>query len=319
MKHKALIGFEIDEYPEIRIFQDYFDCDFCEYSEDYFIKNISKYTILVPHLYINHNAKLIDKAVNLKYIFTPSTGTNHLNVTAIKKNNIKFSCLSDDADFIKEISSTAELAWLLILAANRKILPLTNRVLSDRSWKNNDIRGSQLKNKTIGIIGFGRLGKMIYKYARSFDMNIIIYDNDKSSLIGFEKHETDFNNLIKQSDIITLHPKLNETSFEMINKSALDKMKDGVVIVNTSRGDVINSHDLLNSLKSGKVGFAALDVLKNEFDSGKIPNDPLIEFALEKDNSNKILITPHAGGATLDAHDIVFKHVAKALRKQADE
>ena len=78
-------------------------------------------------------------------------------------------------------------------------------------------------------------------------------------------------------------------------------------------------HDLLDSLKSGKVGFAALDVLKNEFDSGKIPNDPLIEFALEKDNSNKILITPHAGGATLDAHDIVFKHVAKALRKQADE
>jgi len=314
MKHKALIGFDINEYPEVEIFQEYFDCDFLEYSENYFSKNISKYTILVPHLYLNLTSELIDKADNLEYLFTPSTGTNHIDLQAIQNNNIKFFCLSDDSEFIKEISSTAELAWLLILAANRKIISLSRRVLTEKSWKNNDIRGSQLRNKTIGIIGFGRLGKMIYNYARSFEMNILIYDIDETAVLGFQKSATDFSDILKYSDIITLHPKLNDTSFEMIDKDALDQMKDGVIIINTSRGDVINSNDLLAALKSGKVKFAALDVLKNEFDSGKIPNDPLIKFALEQGNADKILITPHSGGATLDAHKIVFKYVAKTLR-----
>ena len=168
MMHKALIGFDINEYPEIEIFQKYFECDFCEYNEDYFIKNISKYTILVPHLYLDLSSKLIGQANNLKYLFTPSTGTNHIDLQAVKENDINFYCLSDNADFISEISSTAELAWLLILSANRKIIPLNRRVISENSWKNNDIRGNQLKNKTIGIIGFGRLGKMVYEYAKSF-------------------------------------------------------------------------------------------------------------------------------------------------------
>ena len=319
MMHKALIGFDINEYPEIEIFQKYVECDFCEYNEDYFIKNISKYTILVPHLYLDLSSKLIGQANNLKYLFTPSTGTNHIDLQSVKENDINFYCLSDNADFISEISSTAELAWLLILSANRKIIPLNRRVISENSWKNNDIRGNQLKNKTIGIIGFGRLGKMVYEYAKSFDMNILIYDIDENSVLGFENHVIDFDGLIKSSDVITLHPKLNETSFEMINRRSIKLMKDGVIIINTSRGDVINSEDLLSSLESGKVGFAALDVLKNEFHSGKLPNDPLIEYALDQNNSDKILITPHAGGATLDAHKVVFKHVAKTLRDKIYE
>ena len=319
MMHKALIGFDINEYPEIEIFQKYFECDFCEYNEDYFVKNISKYTILVPHLYLDLSSKLIGQANNLKYLFTPSTGTNHIDLQAVKENDINFYCLSDNADFISEISSTAELAWLLILSANRKIIPLNRRVISENSWKNNDIRGNQLKNKTIGIIGFGRLGKMVYEYAKSFDMNILIYDIDENSVLGFENHVIDFDGLIKSSDVITLHPKLNDTSFEMINRHSINLMKDGVIIINTSRGDVINSEDLLSSLESGKVGFAALDVLKNEFHSGKLPNDPLIEYALDQNNSDKILITPHAGGATLDAHKVVFKHVAKTLRDKIYE
>ena len=156
---------------------------------------------------------------------------------------------------------------------------------------------------------------MVYEYAKSFDMNILIYDIDENSVLGFENHVVDFDELIKSSDVITLHPKLNETSFEMINRCSIKLMKDGVIIINTSRGDVINSDDLLSSLESGKVGFAALDVLKNEFHSGKLPNDPLIEYALDQNNSDKILITPHAGGATLDAHKVVFKHVAKTPDK----
>jgi len=95
------------------------------------------------------------------------------------------------------------------------------------------------------------------------------------------------------------------------------------VIISSFFADIFKGNALNNGILPIEVKPEILkkifDVLKNEFDSGKIPNDPLIEFALEKDNSNKILITPHAGGATLDAHDIVFKHVAKALRKQADE
>jgi phosphoglycerate dehydrogenase-like enzyme len=150
-------------------------------------------------------------------------------------------------------------------------------------------------------------------------MNILIYDTDKSSTNGYEDYTKEFNELLKESDIISLHPKLNETSYEMINSKTLKEMRNGVIIINTSRGDVINSNDLLDAIKSGKVRFAALDVLRNEFHSGKLPNDPLIKYALKEDNSDKILITPHAGGATLDAHSLVFKHVAQTLKDKLYE
>ena len=313
MKHKALIGFDLDEYPEVGIFSEYFDCDFCEYSSDFFKKNISKYSISVPHLYLNLSSEMMENATNLKFLFTPSTGTNHLDIEAIENAGIKIHCLSDDANFIQNISSTAELAWLLVLAANRKIISLTNRVLNDKSWKNNDIRGNQLKGKTIGIIGFGRLGKLMHKYAKAFDMKILINDIDPSQTVNHEDEEASIEDIYNKSDIISLHPKLNSTSHEMINKQTLKLMKDGVIIVNTARGDVINSNDLLVSLQSGKVSFAALDVLKNEFHSGQLPDDPLLDFAKKNENSDKILITPHAGGATLDAHRIVFKYVAEDL------
>lgn len=313
MRHKALIGFDLEEYPEAGIFNEYFDCDFCEYSYDFFKENISKYSILVPHLYLSLTPELMENALNLKYLFTPSTGTNHLDIKTIKNTGVNVYSLSDDADFIKNISSTAEHAWLLVLAANRKLNSLTYRVLQNKSWKNNDIRGNQLKGKTIGIIGFGRLGKLMYKYAKAFDMHIIIYDTDPNQTLNYENETVCIEDIFKDSDIISLHPKLNETSFEMINKETLKLMKDGVIIVNTARGDVINSSDLLESLLSGKVSFAALDVLKNEFYSGKLPNDPLLDYALKNPNSDNILITPHAGGATLDAHRKVFKYVADEL------
>lgn len=316
MRHKALIGFDLNEYPEVGIFNKYFDCDFYEYSSDFFIKNISKYSILVPHLYLNLSSEMMENATNLKYLFTPSTGTNHLDIKFIENAGISIHCLSDDADFIKNVSSTAELAWLLVLAANRKVTSLRNRVINDKSWKNNDIRGSQLKGKTIGIIGFGRLGKLMYKYAKAFDMRVLINDINPSQTQNYANEKVSIEEIYDKSDIISLHPKLNETSYEMINKDSIKLMKDGVIIVNTARGDVINSNDLLSSLKSGKVSFAALDVLKNEFHSGQLPNDPLIDFAKKNDNSDKILITPHAGGATLDAHRLVFKYVADELKNK---
>ena len=155
----------------------------------------------------------------------------------------------------------------------------------DNSWKNNDLRGFQLKNKTLGIIGFGRLGKLVYRYAKAFDVKTLVYDIDQSKVEQIND-SVDLETLYKKSDIISLHPKLNKSSYEMINKDSLELMKDGVNIVNTSRGDVINSFDLIDALSSGKVSFAALDVLKNEFHSGKLPDDPLINLLMIK----KILI-----------------------------
>ena len=315
MKHKALIGFNLTEYPEAGIFKDFFECDFNEYSYDFFISNIERYSILVPHLYLNISEEMIKKGNNLQYIFTPSTGTNHLDLDAINRLGIDFQCLSDNEDFINDISSTAELSWLLILSSLRRISLLTSRVRDDNSWKNNDLRGFQLKNKTLGIIGFGRLGKLVYRYAKAFDVKTLVYDIDQSKVEQIND-SVDLETLYKKSDIISLHPKLNKSSYEMINKDSLELMKDGVNIVNTSRGDVINSFDLIDALSSGKVSFAALDVLKNEFHSGKLPDDPLINFANDKKNFNKILITPHAGGSTIDAHNLVFSHVARELNKK---
>ena len=307
---KILVGFSLEEYPQVKCFEELGQCEFVRYDRKFLKKRINEFDMIVPHLFERLDDSTLSLATKLKIVSTPSTGTDHLDLKYLSQKGIPVTCLSDDPVFIDTVTSTAEMAWLLILACARKFQHLTARVSVERSWINSDIRGFELQSKTLGIIGFGRLGKKVANYGEAFGMNLLIHDSDPGRFTNTRYKQTALSRIFERSDFISLHVKLNETSKNMIDANALAKMKTGVIIVNTARGEVINSVDLLAAIQSGRVAAAGLDVLPNEFESGLLPSDPLLEAATVNPN---IIITPHAGGSTHDAHDKVFKKVLNQI------
>ena len=306
---KLLVGFSEEEYPNVKKFNVVGDCTFIRYDRDYLLKNIDKFDMFVPHLFEEVDAEVISKAKNLKILATPSTGRDHIDIESIEKAGIHFISLNDDRSFINEITSTAEMNWLLILSCMPNLRYLMERVQIDKSWINTDIRGFELNNKTLGVIGYGRLGKMVARYGQCFGMRVLAYDIDET-MYDSVIEPADLEKLYRESDVISLNTKLNPTSANMINADAVAAMKDGVVIVNTARGGMIDSDVIMEGLDTGKIAAIGLDVCNDEYESAQLPKDPLVERSF---TDKRIVITPHAGGSTHDAHGKVFGKVAELI------
>ena len=306
-----LVGYNEDEYPACRAFEKLGKCTFHRYDRDYLENNIDRFDIIIPHLFIYLNEKYICKAERLKLVATPSTGTDHIEIDALTRKGIALISLNDDRSFIDQITSTAEMTWLLILSCCRKIRLLQERVYRDRSWDNVDIRGYQLFGKTIGVIGYGRLGKMVASYAHSFKMRVMAFDTDSSVFKDDSVAlSVDLNTLITESDVISLHAKLNNSSKYIIDKATISKMKRGVILVNTARGELINPVDAVEGMRSGIIDAIGIDVCNNEYQSTKLPKDPIL---IESMHDKRIIVTPHVGGATHDAHEIVFGKISELI------
>ena len=225
-------------------------------------------------------------------ILTASTGLNHIDIQYCKNNDIKVLSLTKDYDLINDLPSTAELAFGLMSSIVRNI-PSSFDDVKKGNWDYNSHMGHQLKGKTIGLIGYGRLGKMMYNYCDVFGMNIFIYDPYE----GFNEFDT----LLKQSDIISLHVHANDETKHMINKKMLGKMKNNSYIVNTSRGEIVNENDIVESLRKGKLKGYATDVIEDEY--GNRENSPILKGVKEGLN---ILVTPHIGGMTWEGQQKAY-------------
>ncbi|SIR05281.1 D-3-phosphoglycerate dehydrogenase [Alkalispirochaeta americana] len=316
--HKVLVGFLPSDYPGVEAFESLGDVTYRRYTQDWLKEHIPQFHIVVPHLFEHISSELIEIATNLRVMATPSTGSDHIDTKALANKGVKFVSLNDDRVFIDGISSTAELSWMLTLACARRLPELLDRVNHEQSWVNTDIRGMELRDKTIGIIGYGRLGKKVARYANAFQMKVLIYDIDPDVMNGApqEVEAVPLSTLLAKSDIVSLHPKLNETSRGMIAHEQIAQMKDGVIIINTARGAVLDSKAALDGVQRGKIAALGLDVLNNEYQSAQLPNDPLITAAR---SDSRIIVTPHAGGSTYDAHAKVFSRIAELIAERFEQ
>jgi D-3-phosphoglycerate dehydrogenase len=251
---------------------------------------------------------IIDSATNLKVISTASTGTNHIDLDYAKKKKIKIISLKKEKKIINKISSTAEHALALTLASLRNVTNSSKSVLKGE-WDYTKFIGRQMDHLTIGIIGYGRLGKKYAKYCKIFGSKVIFFDPFKKSSSKKIKKISYIKKLLKVSDIISIHVHLNKKTHHMFNKSFFSKIKKNVIIINTARGDVIDENTLINFLKKNKKAKFATDVIENEIFSKK--KSKLINYA--KKNQNQVLITPHIGGMTTEAQEMAYNFAAKKL------
>lgn len=272
--------------------------------------------ILVVGLNYQIDKKWIDEMPNLKIIASPATGYNHLDVFYARKKGIKIISLRGRVGFLKNISSTAEETTALMLALVRNIPWSFQDVLENYKWDRIKWRGHQLLHKTLGLYGFGRLGKIMARYGRAFGMRVIACDPyvSKNTMIKKGVKKTDVNTLFKESDILSLHVLLTDKTYNLVKKKHLKMMKPTAYLINTARGELIEKGVLEKALKNKWIAGAAIDVLWDERSNGShLKNNPLVKYA--KKNQN-LIIVPHIGGATFEAMEVTQNFIAELIQKE---
>lgn len=301
----------ISEYSKeaSNILGNFAEVDYLKPTQAELLNIISDYEAVVTTLGYVFNDELLSKASKLKFIGTATTGLDHIDLVKAKERGIEIISLRGEDEFLNTITGTAELAFALIFCLYRKIYPAIQDVLSGH-WRTSAFRGHNLYGKTLGIIGLGRLGKLMAGYGKAFNMNIVFTDPSVSNFEGAKKVTLD--ELLTDSDIISIHAHLNKETENMIGEKEFGIMKKSAVIINTSRGKIVDEKSILKALETKTIAGYATDVLAGELDfKGEVANnDPLIQYAKENDN---LIITPHIGGMTEESRVMTDIKIAEKI------
>lgn len=248
---------------------------------------------------------------NVRIINTASTGLNHIDLEYCESVGIEIQCHKNDFNLIDQLPSTSELAFGLLLDLMRNITMSNNVTKRDKSWDYLPFVGQQMKDYKVGIVGFGRLGKMMAKFCNAFDAEVYIYDPYEKVAPQFTaasyKHFTEkwnqvdsLEELFDICDAVSLHVHVTDETRHMIDYDLLSR---GVkFLVNTSRGEIVNETDIIKALKECKLWGYGADVIEDEFgDPSKSPF-----FDLENTKLNCIF-TPHTGGMTIQGQTKAYK------------
>ncbi|MDE6082614.1 MAG: 2-hydroxyacid dehydrogenase, partial [Malacoplasma sp.] len=248
------------------------------------------------------NKEVIDKLYNggTRLIALRCAGFNNVDLVAAKDKGIKVVRVPAYSPH-----AIAEFALGMMIALNRKITIANNRT-KESNFSINGLLGFDMHQKTVGIIGTGKIAKVLIKLLSGFDLRVLAYDvvKDEEFAKKYNVIYTDLETIWSKSDIISLHCPLNDGTKYIINKDSISKMKNGVLLVNTGRGPLVNSLDLIEGIKSGKIGAAALDVYENESEyfyydhSNKVLKDDVLSRLLSFKN---VIVSSHQAYFTYEA------------------
>jgi len=252
------------------------------------------------------------RRLGVKYIATRSTGTDNIDLTEAAKLGLKVANIPSYSP-----ESIAEHTVTLILALLRNVIASHNQILG-YDFSLNNLVGGTIKDKTVGIIGFGRTGKALAAILKGFGARVLVNDVEDVSTFCKEinAEQVSYNELLANSDIISYHVPLNESTFHMVNERSVSKMKDGVILINVSRGAVFNTKEVYACLQRGKISKIGMDVYEFEsnvffFNHSKRPvQDPLLKALMQHP---RVLLTPHQAFLTEEALQIIAEKTIKNL------
>ncbi|RJQ25964.1 hydroxyacid dehydrogenase [Candidatus Parcubacteria bacterium] len=290
-------------------------------NEDFDISKIKDIEIISVFIYSDLKKDILDKLPNLRFIATRSTGYDHIDLEECKKRNILIENVPTYGEY-----TVAEHTFSLILALSRRIIESYKKV---REWNFSPegLTGFDLNKKTLGVIGVGNIGKNVIKIAKGFGMEVLGHkknpDPELEKSLDFKL--VDLETLLKNSDIITLHIPFSKETRHLLGEKEFEKMKDGVVIINTARGGIIDTNALVKALETGKVRAAGLDVLEEEpllreekellsksFDKKELLC--VLENHLLLSNPN-VVITPHNAFNSKEALENITKTTLKNIHE----
>jgi D-3-phosphoglycerate dehydrogenase / 2-oxoglutarate reductase len=247
---------------------------------------------------------------NLEYIVTATTGLNHIDVDYCTVKNIEIISLQGEARFLNSITSTAELIFSHILTLSRKTVYAHKSVVEDCLWDRNSYLGSQLSGKKLGILGMGRIGKILCDYARAFRMEVVYYDK-KVNMQHDHAKAVSLDELFRNADFLSICANFTKDNSEFVNEDLLSQLKPTSYLINCARGELLDEGALLRLLEADAIAGAAIDVLADE-NRVELYAHPLRMYAERNEN---LIITPHIGGACIDAMQATEKFIMCKLLK----
>lgn len=261
---------------------------------------LPKITGLVIRSATTVNADLLEKAPNLKYVIRAGEGTDNIDKVSCAQKGVKVSNTPGANN-----NSAAEHAIALMMTALRKTAA-ADKKMKEGGWDKSLYTGNELSNKTIGIVGFGRIGQIVAKRLSGFEPKVLFYDPFiESSELPYAKKAENLEEIFKSSDIITIHTPLMEATKGLVGSKLLSLMKDSAILVNASRGGIVDEQALLEILKNKKIKAAAFDVFATE---------PL-EKESELRKLENIILTPHLGASTEEAQLRVGQMAVEQVRE----
>jgi D-3-phosphoglycerate dehydrogenase / 2-oxoglutarate reductase len=255
------------------------------------------------------DAEVMAAAPRLRAIVSPTTGLNHIDLDEAARRGIGVISLRGEVEFLKDVRATAEHTIGLMLALLRG-LPAAAAHVREGGWDRGLFRGRELYGRTVGVVGYGRLGRLVTRYLTAFGSRVVVSDprTDPGEL---EPGATlvDLDELLPEAQIVTLHASLSPDTEGLLSRPRIEAMRNGAWLVNSARGELVDEAALLDALRSGRLAGAALDVLSSERQEG-MADHPLVAYARRHDN---LIITPHIGGFTAESLDKTERFMAEAL------
>lgn len=262
-------------------------------------EKISIFNIVIVRSRTTLTKEMIEKANNCKIIARVGVGLDNVDQAAAKEKNIRVINAAEGA-----MNAVAELVLGFMLSLARQTAR-GDRAIRNGQWLKNELKGTELRGKYLGIIGLGNIGKRLGRLARALNMNIIGYDvvpidEEFAKEVGLMK--ADLDTLLQSSDYVSIHVPLLDSTYHLINAQKISTMKKTAKIINTSRGGVVDEDALYEAIKSGNLGGAALDVFEKE---------PAIGNKLaELDN---VILTPHIGAQTKEAQSLAANIIGEKI------
>lgn len=271
---------------------------------------IGDYDVLIMRVDPAINKEILDAAKNLKVIGVCSVGLNHIDLDTAKAKGIQvFNAPGLNSNAV------AELTFSKMLDVSRHTIPANYDVKVNKTWDKYKFVGRELRGKTLGILGFGRVGQRVGQLAHAFLMDVVAYDPYLPAHVFEEQNakSCSIDEVLAVSDFVTIHMPLTPETKDLFNAKSIAEMKDGAVVLNMARGGIVNEQDMYEALKSGKLGGYASDVMANELAAGGLTEGAGFDSPLfECDN---FIVTPHLGAQTVDASRDIGAHIINKVKE----
>ncbi len=252
--------------------------------------------VLIVRLAFQITDEVFSAAPNLRAIVTATTGLDHIDLEAAERHGVRVLSLRGEVDFLQSIPATAELTWGLLLALTRNI-PAAHSSVLNGEWDRDRFKGHDLAGKRLGILGLGRIGRIVARYGLAFGMQVAAFDTAAPTWVNGVERMTSMAGLLQKTDVLSVHVPLNSDTVGLIGAQELELLPAGAVLINTSRGDIVNEPALIAALESGRLAGAAVDVVTMER-SDVLEKSGLLQYAQAHKN---LIITPHIGGASYES------------------
>jgi D-3-phosphoglycerate dehydrogenase len=272
------------------------------------IEIIGGYEVLVMRVDPIIDRDILAAAKKLKMLCSCSAGMNHIDTEYAKQAGIVVVNAPG-----MNYNAVAELTLGKMLDLSRQSMAANHEVKIDKIWNKYKWMGRELRGKTVGIVGYGKIGRRVGHLAQAFDMTTIAYDpwvsSEQGAELGTEMLEMD--ELLRRADYVTIHVPLTPETRDLISYPQFEYMREGAMVINMSRGGIVNEKAMYDALKSGRLGGYGTDVMEDELSTGGLTDDagfdsPLFEL-------DGFIVSPHSGGSTQEAIDAIGENILEKV------